>query len=473
MSDSEGQEFISMHFIWVERGIQDAIKLRKSLQGAKRKEKRKIAQNLAFDNMFMLKRNSNVCFSNLIYQKIVEDKDKLDRIIREISKILVDSFMAKKTLKDAIKSKHLRAEIFDSSISLTEFIAKSNRTHTDALKYLQNRWENYMDQGDIEGAIATEAYFREYLTGRIHYEILFSKSQLYEGVTHPQRYTYFGRSFSITSVQNYRLYQTLTNSYPNFLGELKTFFAKPIQKKLFSVMKSLFEIEEESEIEYEYNVFINRLLSIASLIYFKSLPTSDKINLLNQKLSLEDLINSISEKEVKEFKSWAKLVNSLNEYSFFDLAQKFIEPFQPQIDNFDISNKMFTYELLAKIYRNQEDYDESLKYLQRALECFNEDTNNELNKTPLFEILLLSEIAEVTGKSSNTKTLASTLSKLRDLKIKLIDQKEKYEACYRISRVFRFLERFEEERAYIKELVELYYKEASFERLSYIDLRIL
>ena len=39
MSDAEGQEFIQMHFIWVERGIQDAIKLRKSLQGTNKKEK--------------------------------------------------------------------------------------------------------------------------------------------------------------------------------------------------------------------------------------------------------------------------------------------------------------------------------------------------------------------------------------------------------------------------------------------------
>ncbi len=472
MIDSENQEFIPMHFIWVERGIQDAIKLRNSLQGANKNDKEKIAHNIALDNIFMLKRNNNVCFSNLIYQKIVEDREKLDKIIREISKILVDSFMDEKSLKDAIYNNFLRAEIFDSSLGFTDFILKANKTHSDALKYLQYRWENFMHQGDREEAIAAEAYFREYLTGRIHYEILFSKSQLYEGVTHPQRYTYHGRSYSINSVQNYRLYQTVTDNYPNFLGELKTLFAEPIKKKLISVMKSLFDIEEDSEFKDEYMVFINRLLSIASTIYFKSLSTNDKIDLLNQKLSLEKLVSVILEKGVGDFKSWVKIIDCLNEYSFFNLAQRLIEPFKPQISILNISDKMVTYEVLAKIYRNQENYAESLKYLNLTLDCFNSDTDDVLKKTILFEILLISEIAELNGKLSDSITLAKYLTRLRELKNKLIDIKKKYEACYRISKVYKYLERFEEERAYLIELIDLNYREASSEQIIYIDLRI-
>jgi len=472
MTDSEGQEFIPMHFIWIERGIQDAINLRKKLKGANKKEKKRIARNLALDNLFMLKRNNNACFSNLIYQKILEDEDKLDKIIREISKILIDSFMKEKSLKKAIKNEYLRAEIFDSNTTLTEFIQKSNKTNEDALKYLRRRWEYYMDRGDIEGAIGAESYFREYQTGTIQYEILFSKSQLYEGVIFPQRYTYDTKAFCISKIHNYRLYQTLTMGFPHFLGELKTFFAKPIQTKLLNVMKSLFEIEEDSEIEHEYNVFINRLLSIASLIYFQSLTIIEKIKLLNQKLSLKELINSILEKDIKNFKSWARLVDSLSEYSFPDLAQKFIEPFQPYIENLEISDKMVTYEIIAKIYKNQGNYEESQKFIQLALKCFDNDIEKKLNKNPLFEILILSDLAEVTGKSSNVENLGKIMSKIQELKTILTDPREIHDAYLRISQVFRFLGKFEEERSVLNELIDLNYSETLIEEQSYIKLRI-
>jgi len=472
MTKSTKQDFIPMHFIWVEKGIQDAISLRKSIKGANKKEKKRIAWNLALDNMFMLKRNSNACFSNLIYKKMLVDEEKFDIILREIAKTLIDSFMKEKSLKDAIKNDYLRAEILESNINFTEFMDKANKINTDTLRYLQSRWEDYMDQGDIEGTIGAEAYFREYQTNRIHYEILFSKNQIYEGVTFPQRYNYDAKSFSIAKIKNYRLYQPLSDKFPNFLGGIKAIFAKPIQIKLLNLMKSLFEIKEESTLEGEYKVFINRLLSIASLKFFKSLPIDEKIDLLNQKLSFTKLIDSLPEIDFNDFKTWLILVDTLNEYSFPQLAQKLVESFKSQIENLNISDKMLAYEVIAKIYKNQEKYQESQRYIEIALECFNNDRENKLKKNPLFELLIFSELAEVIGKSSDGKDLENILLKIQDLKELITDPREKHDADFRISKIFRFLEKYEEERSYLNELLDLNYVEIALEQTEYIKLRI-
>ena len=103
MPDSKRKKYLKMHFIWIEKEIQDTIELRKFINKSNEQEKINISHHLSLENIFMLKRNYNACFANFIYQKLIEDKDKFDKILREISKIVIDSFMNEKKVKKSMQ----------------------------------------------------------------------------------------------------------------------------------------------------------------------------------------------------------------------------------------------------------------------------------------------------------------------------------------------------------------------------------
>lgn len=74
------QNELNIHFIWLIWKLNYRLELRKKIKKGTEAEKELIAKHLGLENPFLLKRQINIGFRNLIYTKISE-KPKIKREI--------------------------------------------------------------------------------------------------------------------------------------------------------------------------------------------------------------------------------------------------------------------------------------------------------------------------------------------------------------------------------------------------------
>lgn len=78
---SDNQEYLRIHFAWIDFCIEDKRNLREKLLNANESERFEIIKHQTLYNTFLLKRIKNFTFSNKIYFKILNN--------REIQKIII------------------------------------------------------------------------------------------------------------------------------------------------------------------------------------------------------------------------------------------------------------------------------------------------------------------------------------------------------------------------------------------------
>lgn len=72
---SDNQEFLRIHFAWIEYCIEERRVLRENLLNANESKRFEIITHQTLYNTFLLKRLKNFTFSNKIYFKILNDRE--------------------------------------------------------------------------------------------------------------------------------------------------------------------------------------------------------------------------------------------------------------------------------------------------------------------------------------------------------------------------------------------------------------
>ncbi len=156
------------------------------------------------------------------------------------------------------------------------------------------------------------------------------------------------------------------HDYP--LVDIENLFAYPLKEKLRLLVFQVLDVEESIETVTQYPMLFNNLLSVASMLYFTDLNIEEKLDLLNNKFELDDLISLLQKYNYKwDFWNW-KLANSyLDRNGFYELALTMHKILMKLYFNLvKEEEKYYLFESLATIYRNLKNYDKALEYYEEA-----------------------------------------------------------------------------------------------------------
>ena len=103
MLKSINGDFMKIHFTWINWCLENRKKVRKRISGATEEERIEIAKHEGLDNAFLIRRLKDVAFQNLIYYKILSDRDIYRKIMPKLTEILSKNVMYSEDIIELLK----------------------------------------------------------------------------------------------------------------------------------------------------------------------------------------------------------------------------------------------------------------------------------------------------------------------------------------------------------------------------------
>ncbi|MGQ4875692.1 MAG: hypothetical protein ACP6IY_16625 [Promethearchaeia archaeon] len=361
---------IKIHFAWIDYCIERRKNLRKNLLNATEAERLEIIKNFALYNSFLLKRERNFVFSNLVYSKMLKEPDFKSKIKPKLYKIISERFITEDELQELVSSGALKVYPSLDIESQDSILKKFDLTNSDATHYLKEKEYFFLEKGDLDGAMAARNLFKEYSPpGFFTLNDLFTDRLLAKYSIHPLKYDKFYLQYIFLTIKNFSLYN-LPNNLKSlfFLPELKNKFVEDLIIKLNQFIFDNLELIPSIELSIIYAPLINHLLSIASSMYFENLQLEDKLQMLNENLTIDMLIDRIKEIEIKEnYNIWIQVATIFNKNGTPEFGLKIMKILEQKwMDYVKVEDKYLFFDTLATIYRNLQSYNEALHYYKLA-----------------------------------------------------------------------------------------------------------
>ena len=88
MAVSNNINYMKIHFTWINWCLEHRKQLRDKIVQATEDERIEIAKHAGLDNEFLKRRLKDVVFQNIIYYKILSNKERYQRIMPKVTEIL-------------------------------------------------------------------------------------------------------------------------------------------------------------------------------------------------------------------------------------------------------------------------------------------------------------------------------------------------------------------------------------------------
>lgn len=458
-------DFMRIHFTWINWSLEYQKSIREKILESSDEKRIEIAKNLGLDNAFLIRRNKDVAFKNLIFYKILSDKEIYKKVMPKISEILSQSIMYEDEIIKSLKDHVPKANMISPIDSPLEILNKLTGTNSYAIIYLQQLLKHYLDKEDIENAATVQAYLKEYKTSRFYVSELFKPVFPYEEDSHPVLYEYIMKSFLLENLENSILYDVIDNPLHNHPIDLENLYSYPLKEKLRMLVFQVLDVEESVDTVTQYPMFFNNLLSVASMLYFSELSLKEKLELLNTKFELNDLISLLQQYDYPwDFWIWKLASSYLNKNRFYDLALSIyriiLDSFMDRVED---SEKYSFLESLATVYRNLKDYEKGIYYYEEAynwinrasLRSFFRDQKGFTPIKPDFDLnyqrgICLKNIGECYGHIGNFDKMNEKFSEAEEI-IENMDVKGKKFALFKnLTIASKRMHNFELERRFLK-----------------------
>jgi len=157
-------DFMKIHFTWINWCLENRKKIRKRISEATEEERIEIAKHEGLDNTFLIRRLRDVAFQNLIYYKILSNRDIFRKIMPKLTEILSKNVMYSEDIMELLKKDGLKANViypFDTPI---ESSLKMEGTNISAINYLRLLLRHYIEEDDLENIVNVQAVHCAMLT---------------------------------------------------------------------------------------------------------------------------------------------------------------------------------------------------------------------------------------------------------------------------------------------------------------------
>ncbi|MHA1338231.1 MAG: hypothetical protein ACTSPW_21250 [Promethearchaeota archaeon] len=301
---------------------------------------------------------------------MLKDPDFKSKIKPKLYKIISERFITEDELKELISSKALRTYPSLNIESQDIMMKKFDLTNSDATHYLKEKEYFFLEQGDLDGAMAARNLFKEYSPpGLFTLNDLFTDRLLAKYSIHPLKYDKFYLQYIFLTINNFSLYNLYNNPKSLFFSlELKNKFVEDLIIKLNQFIFDNLDLNPSIELSIIYAPLINHLFSIASSMYFENLQLEDKLQMLNENLTIDMFIDRIKEIKIKEnYNIWIQVATILDKNGTPEFGLKIMKILEQKwIDYVKEEDKYLFFDTLAIIYRNLQSYNKALYYYKLA-----------------------------------------------------------------------------------------------------------
>ncbi len=457
---------MKIHFTWINWSLENHRSIREKIARATEDERIEIAKHAGLDNQFLLRRLKDVVFQNIIYYRILNDKDIFRRIMPKVTEILSKNLLYAEEITKLLKEEAPKANIvypFDDNF---EKLLKLEGTNKATVEYLQLLLKYHVKNDDIENFANVRAYLKEYITSIFKISDFFQSTFIYSGKSYPLKQEFAVKSFLIENVRNYLYYESLDYPPQDFRTQLSSLFSDPLRTKLKTLAFQILDLEQTQETLLQYPIFFNHLLSIASTLYFTNLNIEEKLELLNSTNELDDLIKLLETYGFNwDFINWKSSGTYLLRAGLYELALQLNEiMLKNHLDKIRSEDKYFFYDGLGTIHRNLRNYDEALEFYREAFKwidvaslngifSLNEERERErqtLNINLDYQKgICLKNIGENLGHKGSYDEMVTKFVEVEKIINTLEYKPEKYKLYMNLSIASRRLHRFENERTYV------------------------
>ena len=473
MTDQNTLDYMKIHFTWIDWCLEHNLEVRKRITTALEEERVQIALEESLKNMFLLRRMKDVAFQNLIYYKILTDKNQFRNIIPKITEILSKNIMYEDEVVQAFSDGVPSANSTMPFDSLEEISRSHLHTNMNVIRYLHGLLQYYIQKEDIENMVNVKNYLTEYLTNTFNVNELFTSTFVYSGKSYPVAYERISKAFLVENLKNYSLYEVPNEDRSlHFRNQLSGLFAHPLKEKLRQLAFQILEVEETPGMILEYPTFFNHLLSVASVLYFNSLDLDTKLELLNSQFELDDLIELLSEYDYAwDFILWKITISYLHRTGFNVLALKIVKIILDKyLSNVDTEYKYFLYETKGCIHRDLEEYEKSLEAFKLALEWADQSLNyalerdyhtnegyqNDPGTSPAYrKSVTLKNIGEAYGHLDKKEEMKSYFSQVENSLKDLEEKYEQYSLFFNLATANQRLGDYQTERDFLNKALDL------------------
>ncbi len=381
-------QFLNTQFVWENWYIEKRFKNYNKMEEATEKEKDELVKKVVLRNNFLLRRNVDLAFRNLIYSKIKSDKKIFLEIKRIFLNILSNVVIDQKEI-DEFLGKDGYSVLLPTDSS-EEKANKLRARHKLTQNYFQHLIDKKSQEGDYDSALILTRIKEEFFTGRYSITNLFASSDSYSKNSSLRKYNYKAKAFAIKYINNYRLYRNfgeLTPEFHNYLNQLSDIIAQKFINSISNIVFNILEVQKTLKNLLHYIKLIKDLLAIASEYYFTKLPIQDQISLLNQKTDLGDTIQEYLDTNPKIEKfEWQIISLALQFSGYYDLALNMFLEYERKNKKIDDLFKYYLFDSIATLYKFNENYPKALEYYLKAHKMI-EKTPNWLVQANPFDII--------------------------------------------------------------------------------------
>ena len=166
MTSSPNLNFMRIHFTWINWSLEYQKSFRNKILKSSEEERIEIAKHLGLDNVFLIRRNKDVAFKNLIFYRILSDKEIYRKVMPKVSEILSQSIMYEEDIIKSLEAKVPKANMISPLDAPSEILKKLAGTNSYAISYLQQLLKYYLEKEDLENTTNVQSYLKEYTTSR-------------------------------------------------------------------------------------------------------------------------------------------------------------------------------------------------------------------------------------------------------------------------------------------------------------------
>lgn len=317
------EKHILESFLWETHDISRGVSIRNAIKQNNKKENIELCHRLGLHNLFLFRRVHDPGFFLHVTQELEKNPEHLNKTVSYIRRLLDQHvfnedflhFSDPQKTQDEIQFRNNLAHEMHFASTVKDLTAAHVVERQKSQEYFEKRSQYALEHDLADEYIVISHLQKDYNTGNFFGFELFTEnvkhsefddrmkwfsegmSFFYRNICCPERYVFYTQTISgkNDASQKPKLYDTPLFHFLPCGRDSIEFFLKKFD------LPSLYALEDVSEVDLiRYNVFSNAALSIASEIWFASLPDDEKISKLNstypftiQEKDFIDLDNSL------------------------------------------------------------------------------------------------------------------------------------------------------------------------------------
>lgn len=429
-----------------------------------------IAKEIGLEYPFLLKRQVNMGFRNLIYNMIISDKKQYRKILAELMKLVSTYIMDQEEIERIISSEGLWSELKMDPDTYDEKKGKDRLNQLKRALFMKHLLELKLSVGDLEECLLISAELNE-LTAKSSYSLTiapyFAERVISYNIDANKKYDYIMKGHGALNLKNYRRYVNFDKEITPHLPNSKEILGYQIKLKILNQVFGVFEVEKSPEMFLHYHQFIQNLLAIGSWIFFNTLNLKERLKLLNREFGVKNFINYIIGKNIQIEKSfWKLIIDDLSNSEYFQEALELMEYIQKTLfPSFNRLEKSEFFYSLGNVYFNSKSFVKAIETFTRYIKL--EGEQKYKNQKFIQTLILAGECY------ANLNDQISMEEKFNDAVVvaEKFDNSLRFFTYYSISLSYRHLGKFRKEREYLKKATDLLSGEIGGDYLDYLDLR--